>query len=198
VLAAARNNAEWCDLVCRSHGLPTAFSDWLWIAPKGSPPLYPDAVTLAPGVPVDAVLREIELGPGCSVKDSFADLELGEEGFIELFEASWLTREQAPPDAPPRLRWRVVTDDVVNDPAVRFLEVDGGGAVVNKASGMVGVTNVVTTGVNPELLWSDLPAAIGKLFERLPLVGYEHGEARESALASGFQAIGPLRIWLQR
>ena len=84
VLAAAANNARWCDLVCRSHALPTVLSGERWLAPAGSPRFYPDAVTLAPGLPADAVLRGIDSRPGSSVKDSFADVELGDDGFAVL------------------------------------------------------------------------------------------------------------------
>jgi hypothetical protein len=57
---------------------------------------------------------------------------------------------------------------------------------------------VFTTGVSPDILWSDLAAAVGNLFERLPLVGYEHGEGLAHALAGGFEQIARLRVWLKR
>jgi hypothetical protein len=44
--AAAHNNAEWCDGVCRAHGLPSQFHTDAWVNPHRTPPLYPDAVTL--------------------------------------------------------------------------------------------------------------------------------------------------------
>ena len=28
---AARNNAEWCDAVCRAHGNPGEFHDDIWL-----------------------------------------------------------------------------------------------------------------------------------------------------------------------
>ncbi|HEY7630085.1 MAG TPA: hypothetical protein VH817_05260 [Thermoleophilaceae bacterium] len=221
-LSAARNNAHWCDAVCRSHGLRTAFSEQLWIAPRGSPPLYPDAITLAPGLRAEAVLSDIDTSTGCSVKDSFADVDLREHAFSELFEASWFERAPAPTDARPRLRWRVITTeqqlsrwaaaadleglfgvDLLGDPTVRFLVVEdedgsSGGAIVNRTDAVVGVSNVFTTGIEPDALWADLPAAVGELFERLPLVGYEHGEPLAQALAAGFEPVAPLRVWLKR
>src|SRR5262245_16704696 len=66
-LAAADNNARWCDAVCRSHGLATRFADDLWIALEGAPTFYPDVVTLAPGASVAALLPPAATG----VKDSF-------------------------------------------------------------------------------------------------------------------------------
>lgn len=37
LLEAARNNAEWCDTVCRSHGSAGTFSALSWTNP-GAPP----------------------------------------------------------------------------------------------------------------------------------------------------------------
>jgi hypothetical protein len=57
-LAAADNNARWCDAVCRSHGLATRFADDLWIALEGSPTFYPDVA--APTLHWAAVGDELE------------------------------------------------------------------------------------------------------------------------------------------
>jgi hypothetical protein len=48
---AALNNAEWCDVVCRSHGAQTWFDDDAWTSPTRTPPYYLDAVTLVPDLP---------------------------------------------------------------------------------------------------------------------------------------------------
>ncbi|MEU3725706.1 hypothetical protein [Streptomyces sp. NPDC031705] len=87
--AAARNNAEWCAAVSRSG----RFRGALWCSPRRTPPLYPDAVTLAPQASAAEVLAGIDTSsPGCSVKDSFAALELAPAGFEVLFEAQWIHR----------------------------------------------------------------------------------------------------------
>ncbi len=219
VLRAAANNARWCDLVCRSHGLPTATSEELWVARRGSPPFYPDAVTLAPGLTADAVLGAIDPGPGSSVKDSFADLELGPHGFEVLFDAQWLFRHPGGPPQRPRLDWHVVATPedfgrwvaaadlqgilrpaLLDDPTVHVLlarrdEAGAAGAVANVTDGVVGVSNVFAAGIGADAVWSDLPAAVGQVAGDLPLVGYEWGDALGSALASGFATIGPLRVW---
>ncbi|MEV6396745.1 hypothetical protein AB0M39_18485 [Streptomyces sp. NPDC051907] len=108
VRTAARNNAEWCDAMCRSHGLPGAFGDRAWTSARRTPMLYPDAVTLA----ADASQRDVVDGidtsaPGCSVKDSFASLDLADDGFEVLFEAEWLYRPAtlAAPMAPRGVEW---------------------------------------------------------------------------------------------
>ncbi|WP_431897298.1 hypothetical protein [Micromonospora haikouensis] len=98
---AARDNADWCDLVGRAHGLAGARDTDAWSVPRRSPPWYPDAVTLRPGVDAARLLARIDAGPGASVKDSFADLDLAPHGFRVLFAAEWIHR---PPAGPPATR----------------------------------------------------------------------------------------------
>ena len=45
---AAHNNALWCDAVSSAHGAPGEFREALWLNRAGTPPGYPDVVTLAP------------------------------------------------------------------------------------------------------------------------------------------------------
>ncbi|MFF5706025.1 hypothetical protein ACFY7H_26630 [Streptomyces sp. NPDC012794] len=111
--AAARNNAEWCAAVSRAGH----FRDSLWCSPRRTPPLYPDAVTLAPDATAADVLAGVDTAaPGCSVKDSFAALDLAPAGFEVLFEAQWIHRPAgaAVPEAARggRLEW-----DEVESPA---------------------------------------------------------------------------------
>src|SRR5438067_1586880 len=100
VLAAAENNARWCDAVCRSHGLATRFAGDLWHALGGAPRFYPDVVTLRPTAAVEDVLA---CAPA-SVKDSFACLDLAPAGFDVLFDAQWLVH-RAPRAAATALTW---------------------------------------------------------------------------------------------
>jgi hypothetical protein len=115
VRTAARNNADWCDIVCRLHGQAGVYHDGGWTVPKRSPPLYPDAVTLDPAASIDAILAAIDTSPGCSLKDSFACLNLASEGFHVLFEAQWICREaDAPsPETPAGMRRERVRDPAV-------------------------------------------------------------------------------------
>jgi hypothetical protein len=93
---AARNNALWCDAVCRAHGRPGEFHDALWLSRSGTPPFYPDAVTLAgPSAAPEqwralSSLVELPRDGGWAVKDSFSSLDLGVLGFRPLFDANWL------------------------------------------------------------------------------------------------------------
>lgn len=110
VRTAARNNAEWCAAMSRSHGVGSEFGAQAWAAPARTPLYYPDAVTLVPDAdPVALAARIDTTAPGASVKDSFADLDLTEAGFEVLFEAQWIHRPAGPPPA--------LTSDLVWDVA---------------------------------------------------------------------------------
>ncbi|MGW2280636.1 hypothetical protein [Streptomyces sp. NPDC001770] len=108
---SARNNAEWCAVMSRTHGVPGRFGAQAWTAPARTPLYYPDAVTLAPGADPDEVAGGIDLAaPGATVKDSFADLDLTAAGFRVLFEAAWIHRPAGPPAAFTGMPWQVAED----------------------------------------------------------------------------------------
>ena len=108
---AAANNAEWCDSVCRTHGIEAEVDAYAWASRTRTPPLYPDAVTLVPDLSVPELLGRIDPSPGCSIKDSFASLDLTGYGFRELFDAQWVVRAPIDPQAlPARPHWTVVRD----------------------------------------------------------------------------------------
>jgi hypothetical protein len=88
---AARDNAEWCEAVSRSHGVRSRFTADAWLAATRTPPSYPDAVTLRSSAD-RTVLGKIDTSPGCSVKDSFAALDLSSDGFEVLIDARWIFR----------------------------------------------------------------------------------------------------------
>jgi hypothetical protein len=172
LVAAARNNADWCAAVCDSHGVSHAFSETVWRSSDRTPPYYPDAVTLQPDAAPTDFLSEIDMAsPGCSVKDSFAALDLTPHGFVELFTAQWIHRPPglAVPAAPAlraervsaaaQLRdWQaawhggddapdIFRPDLLDDPSVLVVALHDGedlraGAVLNHSSGLVGISNL--------------------------------------------------------
>ncbi|MFD3493227.1 hypothetical protein ACFWWB_22130 [Streptomyces sp. NPDC058690] len=88
VRSAARNNAEWCAAMSRSHELASELETQARVAPTRTPLHHPDAVTLIPGTdPVAPAARIDTAAPGASIKNNFADLHVTEAGFQELFEA---------------------------------------------------------------------------------------------------------------
>ena len=220
--AAARNNAEWCDLMCRAHGAPGVFTDRTWTNSARTPPFYPDAVTLAPGATAADVLGHIDTGSGASIKDSFATLDL--PGFDVLFEAQWIHRaapEPTPEPTPASIVWEVVdaatlpeweqagfggeVRDLFRPALLTEAKVLSGriggdiggdivcGSVLNATGQVVGVSNVY--GCDLDAAWSGTLSMAAALFPGRPLVGYE-GDP-EPALRHGFTTIGPLRVWLK-
>ena len=93
---AVRNNANWCDLVCRSHRVGTSFRPELWATAERAPQFSPDAVTLQEHAAEQSILHAIAPGSGASVTDSYATLDLGPHGFEALFEARWITHDPSP------------------------------------------------------------------------------------------------------
>ena len=113
----ARNNALWCDAVCRAHGVPGEFVGGLWLNRQPVPRFYSNAVTLSPKDPAGQrawVEHLMTRRASFSVKDSFVALDLSRLGFDVLFEATWLWREpvrRAQESATHRaLAWSVVRD----------------------------------------------------------------------------------------
>ncbi|GIJ76892.1 hypothetical protein SAMN05443287_104442 [Micromonospora phaseoli] len=210
-----RENAAWCDLICRTHGQPGSVDADAWSVPRRSPTWYPDAVTLRRGVGAE-LLGRIDAGPGASVKDSFADLDLAGHGLRVLFEAQWLHRPPAEPDGGPALItvatvgeltvWAqahgggpVFRPALLADPRVRILGLpDGhggwaGGAVLHDAGRVMGVSNVFADSASAEQVWAGVCAAgAGR-----HLVGYEHGADLAVARRQGFRPVGPLRVWVR-
>ncbi len=117
---AARNNAIWCDTVCRAHGIPGELQDSVWINRHPVPRFYSNAVTLTDQRKATTQLAHIQalldsdLPGNWSVKDSFCTLDLTDLGFQVLFEASWLWRAPAPAarhDPIPGIRWTWLRDE---------------------------------------------------------------------------------------
>ncbi|MGQ5261562.1 hypothetical protein ACTWLT_12455 [Micromonospora sp. ZYX-F-536] len=213
--AAARNNADWCDVVCGTHGVTGRTDADAWSVPRRSPPWYPDAVTLRPGVDAGALLARIDAGSGASVKDSFADLDLSGHGFRVLFDAQWIHRPSADPPGGATLD-RVTTPErlaawatahgggdlfrpaLLADPRVRVLaRYDDRGAIVGGAvvsgDGPYGVSNLFARTGDPDDIWH----AVLTTLPHLPLLGYESGPDLAPALRAGFVPLGPLRVWLR-
>ncbi|MCX5144936.1 hypothetical protein [Streptomyces sp. NBC_00338] len=223
---AARNNAEWCAAMCRSHDMAGEFGPQSWAAPSRTPLYYPDAVTLVPGADPAALVERIDTGaPGATVKDSFGDVDLSGAGFQVLFEAQWIHRPAHAPAPSSDLALDVVDDPgslhdwalawdagggnadlfrpgLLDDPATYVLagrSADGriaAGAVASRSDQVVGISNVFALDGGPDAAWPLVLGAVHELFPTLPTVGYEHGEDMAAAVRHGFEPIGALRIWL--
>ncbi len=220
VRAAARNNAEWCDAFCRAHGIAGRFDEETWWSAERTPPLYPDAVTLVPGVDAATILARVDAGPGCSIKDSFGDLDLAGDGFEMLFRAQWLRLEAAVQGGSWSLirtaeelsKWEAAWGaeepgffpaSLLAGEAVVFLaryDADQlvAGAVANRSAAVVGLSNVFELNGDLESAYRGAAGAVHERWGPIPVVGYESGAALEAALRAGFAGTGELAVWVRR
>jgi hypothetical protein len=222
---AARNNAEWCAAVWRSHGLPVEQACGLWFCPRPTPQYYPNVVTVERAADIAEQIRFIaELGRfkpdlEISVKDSFACLDLRMAGLTPLFDARWLWRdENAAASVAERLRWRQVDD--ARGLADWELAWRGGAlsgqrifhAVLlsDPRAAFLGGFDAAGTIVAGGIVYraagvsgitnvfgsrTQFMSALASLLPAHPIVGYERGDALKSAERNGFQMLGPLRVW---
>ena len=225
VLRAARNNAEWCDVFCRTYGVPGRFRADSWSSPVRTPPHYPDAVTLLPEAALEQLLSRIDTSEGCSVKDSLADLDLTAAGFRPLFHAEWLHRASGNTRAASSGGWLTLTTEqqlgewesawagspeasglfrpgLLLDEAIGVLaRYDGGrivaGAVANRSTTVIGLSNVFDTAGDLESAWLGGAGAAKALWGEMPVVGYDSGASLDAAQQAGFDSIGELVVWLK-
>lgn len=211
-LAAALNNARWCDAVCRAHGKPGRFLPPIWVNAETVPRFYPNAVTLAVGEEaleeqrsaIDIMLKS-HLPGRWSVKDSFSTLDLSRRGFDVLFEAQWI-RGAMPAGGPSTdIVWTRETEATAplpfDDPNFAMFAGRRGyrvvaGGMLYRAEGVVGLSNVVAETADAAAVWRSLILLASQTFPRLPLVGYESGQELDAAVAAGFEAGDPLRVWV--
>jgi len=71
------------------------------------------------------------------------------------------------------------------------------GAIANRTTGVVGLSNVFTPPDAAERYWEGFLDMIGAHFPSLPIVGYESDESLTRALRIGFTVLGPLRVWIK-
>jgi hypothetical protein len=222
---AAANNAAWCDLVCGTHGAERRFDEDAWTSRRRTPPGYPDAVTLVPDVSVPDLLARVDASVGCSIKDSFASLDMTAYGFRVLFEARWMVRRaSAVPPSSDDAGWEVVQDgaglaawerawagsdgppgvfrpELLDHDSVSVLAACAGGgvvggAVLNRSSTVVGISNFFTRDAGAAS-WAGCLAVAATLFPGSTFVGYESGQRLVAARTHGVETVGPLRLWIR-
>jgi hypothetical protein len=222
---AARNNAEWCDSFCRTHGIKGRFDPDAWTSATRTPPLYPDAVTLVAGASAEAVLLRVDSSVGCAIKDSFADLNLAPLSFDRLFAAAWLCQEPPRGEAAPH-DWSMITRqdelqrwesssgisteprpffrrELLTDQHVAVLARYEGNAVVsgataNRSRTVFGLGNVFDLRRDLESAWRDAASAARALWGAMPAVSYDVGESLAAAQRAGFSPRGRLVVWVKR
>jgi hypothetical protein len=94
-----RNNAEFCDRICRSHAVPGVFERSLWIQKERGPAFYPNVITLTRNSILEQTARISALHalrPDIGIKDSFRMLDLSTIGMRRLFDAEWVWMDPEP------------------------------------------------------------------------------------------------------
>jgi hypothetical protein len=215
---AVREHAAWCDLVCRLHRFTPEGDARLWWSARRTPDLIPDAVTLVPDLSELDVLGRITDSSGASVQDSFATLDLTDQGWAVLFDATWIARPPMP-DADDEV---ASTFAIVRErfPFAAWCRAWGGPAGVLPA-GLRRVSGVTVLGREGDAgfsdgaivhhteiggtavaglwntfgAWADVAEAASHRHPDAWIVGYERGAGLDAALAAGFTAVGPVRVW---
>ena len=210
-VAAALNNARWCDAVCRAHGHAGRFLPHMWVNAASVPRFYPNAVTLAVGdtaieeqrTTVE-ILQKSNLPGRWSVKDSFNTLDLSRRGFDLLFDAKWIRSVMPAEGSSSDIVWTREEKGEglpVDDPDFAMFKGRRGfkvvaGFMLYRAEGGVGVSNVVAEAGDAPAVWRSLTLLAAQTFPRLPLVGYESGDELRAAVNAGFEAGDELRVWV--
>lgn len=225
VQEAALNNAEWCDVFCRTHGVAGRFAADAWSSAERTPSFYPDAVTLVTGCSAEGLLSRVDASPGCSIKDSFDDLDLSASGFDVLFTAEWFCQGRARRRRMPK-GWSAVVDveelerweaawsespqqrplfrrELLADARITILARSDGrrlraGAIANRSQSVIGLTNVFDIDGDLESAWRDGASAAQTAWGPMPVVSYDASESLDAAHRAGFETIGNLTVWVNR
>jgi len=217
---AVLNNIAWCEVVCHTHGIDCVWRQNLWGMHTEAPPFYPEVITVNKEASLEDVKHFIENGNVRSIKDSYAHLDFSPFGFKKIFDAEWICY---PPDSSiedPQTNWRaikyvqdlakwmsqsglvgVIKPSLLEYENVRIFSIEGdgwiSGFVTNFDAGVVGVSNVFSVGKYDERLWREIPRIISNKYPGMVIVGYEHGDDLHLANNSGWESLGPLRVWIR-
>jgi hypothetical protein len=217
VIMAARNSVDWYAMMWDLRGLRYV-RDAFGFRTIDPPPPYHGWVTLASlDAPIPNIVAPFAGLDGFGVKDAFAAHDLSGFGLAKLFEASWIWHA---PDAQADTQdWEQITTpdaldawedawSVTSPTAYRQFPVatlartdvriwgrragDGydAGAIGNLSANCVGLSNCFGSNMH-----SAATALCAEFGSRLPLVGYDCGDALAEAQANGWEVTGPLTVW---
>jgi hypothetical protein len=220
--SAAVNDADWCAAVWRTHGLIPERANGTWFTQKDAPSLYPNIVTVEPAhegaEQIAMAVAAAKTLTKAAVKDSYSALPLADHGYAELFKGQWLWAEPATLATNGRqincekitneaavLEWIVTWEHnggeannllpaLLSDDRVEFWANYGddgeirGGLIAFRSSEVTGITNLFGS-------TSGLVRAVA-IDRGSSVCCYEHGAALAWAMRQGFEAIGPLTVWI--
>ncbi len=214
-------NVGWHEDLLALHGVGSTLAHGLWSALGRPPPLHADAIAVEPSVTLDQVTARLDGRPHGAFKDSFGAIDATDAGMKLLFAATWIHQDpEVPRDRPTTNAWSgvrtskelaewtshhdteaVLLPGLLERAHITILARRERGAIVAGAvarlgSGVVDVSNVYAV-PGHAVNWAELATAIGRRFPGRPLVGYEHGEDLEAAMAGGFDPVGDLRVWVR-
>lgn len=217
-MMAAQNNADWYAMMWDLRDLRYT-RDAQGFRAMGPPPPYHGWATLVPGAAVEELITPLLDKPGFAVKDGSGMHDLTGLGLVPMFTAQWLWYDGAA--GAPTDRWEQVTttadlaaweeawnasspsdqrqfpDGILDRADVRLWgrKCDRGfdaGLIANLSQGCVGLSNCFGQGArNPAT------ALCAQFGQGRPVVGYERGEDLKEALNFGWQAVGPLTVWVK-
>ncbi|MEX0955804.1 MAG: hypothetical protein WDZ83_11410 [Rhizobiaceae bacterium] len=119
---------------------------------------------------------------------------IGDAAALEAWESAW-----AAGGSPAQMR--VFPLAILDDPKIVVLGRAGkagfdAGCIANLSPDVVGLSNVFSTAEPAPAIFEDAACAVSAVAPDRPLVGYERAEALGAAVATGFQPVGDLRVWL--
>jgi hypothetical protein len=94
-------------------------------------------------------------------------------------------------------RTEVLDHDAVTVLAARVGDDVVAGAVLNRSSSTVGISNFFARDSGGAASWSGCLALAATLFPESTFVGYESGPTLVAARSQGFDTVGPLRAWIR-
>lgn len=117
---------------------------------------------------------------------------------LQTWEQTW---RGTPDNAAARPDPRIFPSSLLGRSDIRFLLGERSGRVVataalNRSAHAVGLSNVSSSVAEPAGLFAGCVRAAAKLFPGLPLVGYQREEHLAAALATGFEAVHGLTVWV--
>ncbi|MEL6573269.1 MAG: hypothetical protein AAFQ64_16520 [Pseudomonadota bacterium] len=221
----AQNNADLYEAVFDAHGLRHDKLPYAFVGQDCPPPYYSNLTILAPNQ-TKAVVSElsklaVRFNGTIGLKDSFCELQLEQNGFEKLFDASWIWLEpklQEMPDG-----WKILSDHnelaaweacwkrngspterrmfpeaILERQDVFFLGKKQGagfvmGCIANVSNNCVGLSNVFAERPSAHA-FSQATDAVGAFGNKRPIVGYESGAELDFAIQKGFTIVGDLRI----
>lgn len=224
-MTAAKNNADWYQTMFETLGLRYKKLPYSFVGLDGPLPYYSNLTVIQPGY-VGEIVSELtqladSIGPELVLKDSFCELSLAENGFVTLFEASWIWRAPSLPTMPDgwsvignpsRLRlwersWnasgspadrRLFSDALLDRDDTVFLGLEHpdryiAGCIANMSDDCIGLSNVFFETPSARL-FSEAADAVGSIASDRPIVGYERGRDLDFAISAGFETVGILRV----